>query len=584
MTYVSNTYWALIVALAIAGSASASETIENSRHDLSVQSPNAIRAVNENQICVFCHAPHSGDPLAAGWNRHTPSAYYRVYRSTTTSARSDQPGFTSRMCLSCHDGTLPLGQVLDRPATDPIPMTIQTMPPGPFNLTTDLSNDHPISFRYDRALSNADPQLYDPQRIARQLVLGRLNEVTCLTCHDPHNNDLGNFLRVPEKRGALCLSCHNMFGWHQSAHATSPAGVHKRIAAPAEALPYSTVADNACASCHKVHNAPRKDRLLRYQRDEENCTACHDGSVAGNILGVLGLPYNHRGTFILDRHSPAENPRTMPAHVTCVDCHNPHAVQRGLRSDNLLRPRIGTGPLAGAPGVSAQGRLVRHAQFEYEVCLRCHGDNPVQVRDTIARVVPSMNLRREITFGAASSHPFVRSARNLTDVPSLSPAFSGKQISCSDCHNSNQAKAFGGAGPNGPHGSIYKFLVALEYDTGYSVPESAQAYALCYRCHSRTSILSNQSFSLHRQHVVTSRVACSACHEPHGNTANAHLINFDRSQVSAVAGSAGIQYRSRGRFTGSCTLVCHNVNHVNFIYSPTAGGGGTGTTAASMHR
>ena len=72
------------------------------------------------------------------------------------------------MCLSCHDGTMPLGQVMSRPAADPIPMTSLLMPPGPWNLTTDLSNDHPISMRYDRALSNANPQLYDPQRISRQ--------------------------------------------------------------------------------------------------------------------------------------------------------------------------------------------------------------------------------------------------------------------------------------------------------------------------------------------------------------------------------------------------------------------------------
>ncbi len=243
-------------------------------------------------------------------------------------------------------------------------------------------------------------------------------------------------------------------------------------------------------------------------------------------------------------------------------------------------PRITTGPLAGAAGVTAQGRPVRHAQYEYEVCLRCHGDNPVRVRDTIPRVVPSENLRREIGFSAVSSHPFVRGARNLADVPSLSAAYSGKRISCSDCHNSNKARAFGGSGPNGPHGSIYNFLVALEYDSGYSVPESEQAYALCYRCHSRSSILSNQSFSLHRQHVVTSRIPCSACHEPHGNTANAHLINFDRRVVSAIPGSMGVQYRSRGRFTGSCTLRCHDVNHVNFIYSPTTAVSGASVSKA----
>ncbi len=206
------------------------------------------------------------------------------------------------------------------------------------------------------------------------------------------------------------------------------------------------------------------------------------------------------------------------------------------------------------------------------------------VRDAIPRVKPSTNLRREIALGSASSHPFVR-ARNSSEVPSLMPGLAGKRISCSDCHNSNDARAFGGSGPNGPHGSIYNHLVALRYDTGYTAPETAQTYALCYRCHSRASILANQSFSLHSRHVVTARITCSACHEPHGVTGSpvngSHLVNFDRSQVSPAPGGGGIQFTERGRFTGTCTLQCHGVNHVNFIYSPATIPPGGGVTAAS---
>ena len=540
-----------------------------------------MRAVEEEQLCIFCHAPHWGAAASPGWNRHDTGAFYRIYRSRSTEARIDQPGYDSRQCLSCHDGRQLLGQVLSRPLTDPIPMTFQTMPPGLSNLTTDLSDDHPISFRYDRALSNADRQVYDPQRISRRLPLGEHNTVTCQTCHDPHNNSLNHFLRLPQKRGALCLTCHDLFGWHESAHAASPAVVtgqtfNRRIwpgaganiagTASGQGVPFNTVADNACANCHQVHHAPQEQQLLRFERREENCLVCHDGSVAGNILRVLGLPYNHKGEALTDRHSPVENPRTMPAHVTCVDCHNPHAAQRGSRNDNLLRPQVILGPVRGTSGVTVHGRLAERVSFEYEVCLKCHGDRPVPVRDTIPRVLPSMNIRRQINPSAASSHPFV--VYNAGEgVPSLLPEVVNRRISCSDCHNANDAKAFGGTAPNGPHGSIYEFLVALRYETGEFVTESAQNYALCYRCHSRSSILADESFSLHRQHIVTGRSPCSACHDPHGVQTETHLINFDRSVVSPVPGE-GIEYRDRGRFTGSCTLVCHGVNHVNFIYSP----------------
>jgi len=42
-----------------------------------------------------------------------------------------------------------------------------------------------------------------------------------------------------------------------------------------------------------------------------------------------------------------------------------------------------------------------------------------------------------------------------------------------------------------------------------------------------------------------------------------HLINFD---LSIVAGAR--QYNDTGLFSGSCTLTCHGVNHVNFVYGP----------------
>lgn len=575
--------------------AATADSILNSPHDLSVQSPNHVRAVEQEQICIFCHAPHAAAAAAPGWNRHDPSTFYRIYRSRSTEARIHQPEYASRQCLSCHDGHQLLGQVLSRPLTDPIPMTFQTMPPGPSNLTTNLSDDHPISFRYDRALSNADPEIYDPQRISPRLPLGERGEVNCQTCHDPHNNNLNHFLRLPWKRGALCLTCHNLPGWHGSAHATSgkpvagqifnkqilPAGANLAATSPGQGLPFTTVADNACANCHQVHGAPEEQQLLRFQRRDENCLVCHDGSVAANILRVLGLPYNHKGESILDRHSLVENPRTMPAHVTCVDCHNPHATRPGPPDDHLLRPRTGLGPLTGVSGVTIHGRLVRSAQFEYEVCLKCHGDKPVPVRPTIPRVLPGNNLRRQISPSAASAHPFV--VYNASKgAPSLLPEVLNKKISCSDCHNANDARAFGGTAPNGPHGSIYKFLVALRYETDDFVTESPQTYALCYRCHSRSSILADESFRLHRLHVVTGRSPCSACHDPHGVQTQTHLINFDRSLVSPVPGSA-IEYRDRGRFTGSCTLVCHGVNHVNFIYSPTTVPG-TGGAAASKTR
>jgi hypothetical protein len=140
-------------------------------------------------------------------------------------------------------------------------------------------------------------------------------------------------------------------------------------------------------------------------------------------------------------------------------------------------------------------------------------------------------------------------------------------ISCQDCHDNPDARDAGGTEINGPHGSRYDFILAARYDTADFSMESPQSYALCYECHDRNSILGNESFPLHQRHVVRGRVPCSACHSPHGVTGSPaqhdHLINFDL----AIVGGQRL-YVATGRFSGSCTLTCHGVQHVNFVYQP----------------
>lgn len=155
--------------------ARADDSIVGSPHDLSCLSPNPIRAVTEDRVCIFCHVPHNAQPQAPAWNRFDPQLHYRVYQSSTTDARIGQPSGPSKMCLSCHDGLMAIGMVGSRggeaepPPDHPIPMTRRVMPPGPSNLTHDLSDDHPIGFRYDRALFRRDRQLHPPEYISREI-------------------------------------------------------------------------------------------------------------------------------------------------------------------------------------------------------------------------------------------------------------------------------------------------------------------------------------------------------------------------------------------------------------------------------
>ncbi len=580
----------LLLLAFLASAASADESVANSKHDLSFPGPGPIRAVYEGQICIFCHTPHNAAPQTPLWNRANPRTHYRIYQSSTTDARIDQPSGPSKMCLSCHDGSMALGNVLSRPSTHPIVMTARTIPPGTTDLTNDLSDDHPIGFRFDRALSNADRQLRPPEVVTRDLPLGAHGEMHCTTCHDPHNNELGDFLRISDRMSAICVSCHNMNGWRHASHATSNKRTTGRVVDPGERLKYGTVADNGCFNCHKIHAARQRERLLRFPREEDNCLNCHNGAVANfNIAGEIAKRSGHLGRLRTGVHDPAEIPFTMRRHVECVDCHNPHAARHNpIGQVRRTYGQTVKGPNLHVSGVTLTGRETREAQFLYELCFKCHGDSVSRPRFRISRQVTQTNVRLEFQPSNPSFHPVVGPRRNRDVVSLIPPLRTGSIITCTDCHNSDNARSAGGSGPNGPHGSIFEPLLVRNYKTDDFTPESAAAYALCYGCHSRESVLNNESFPLHRRHIVDIRTPCSVCHDAHGvyrgqgNSVNhGSLINFNLAVVMPADTPTGrrIEYVDTGTLSGNCTLTCHGLTHLNFPYSNTTRARTAGSSA-----
>lgn len=556
----------------------AQSSVVGSPHDLSVSGPGGVHALFEEQVCIFCHAPHNATGQKPLWNRHQPPTHYRIYESSTTDARIDQPSGPSKMCLSCHDGSIAVGLVASREA--PIAMSRSTIPPGHADLTQDLTDDHPIGFRFDRALASRDRQLRSPDVVTDLLPLGRHGELHCTTCHDPHNNELGDFLRMPTMRSAICTSCHDMTGWDTCSHATSPERILGRGVDPREPLPHATVGDAACLGCHKIHSAGSSERLLRFKREEDNCLNCHNGSVGAlNLENEFRKPSAHPVFRYAGRHDPSEDSRTQRRHVECADCHNPHAAAGRADVDFGLPA---TAPVLVQPamrfvsGVDRSGHSTDVARYEYEVCFKCHADGLSRdVRSNIARQVTQTNTRLEFQTSNPSFHPVLGARRNNEVVSLIPPMQVGSVLGCTDCHNSDQADSGNPFAPAGPHGSIYEPLLAANYETGEFVTESPQAYALCYRCHDRRSILNDESFPLHNIHVVRGRASCSACHDAHGISRtqgdarnHSNLINFDLSVVRPAAGGLGsrIEYVDEGRFSGSCTLTCHGVTHVRFQY------------------
>jgi predicted CXXCH cytochrome family protein len=534
--------------------------IVGTAHNLSASSPATIRAQNEGEICVFCHVPHNAATSGPLWNRRAPTLNYTLYGSSTTVATIGQPTGASLLCLSCHDGTIALGDVLSRGTPITMAGGVTTMPVGPGLLGKDISGEHPVSFVYDNTLVAARGALVAPASLTGAVRLDKLGRMQCTACHDPHENPYGKFLVASNRASALCTTCHQVAGWSGSSHQVSAAIWNGSGTNPWSRTSWTTVADNACESCHRPHSAGGKQRLLNAAAEEENCYSCHNGNVAPkSVQAEFAKISRHPVEATTGTHDPMEPAVVTSRHVECADCHNAHAAVAGAGTPS--------GPLTAVRGVSlTTGVEVAPATFEYQICLRCHGDSPGKPASAIARLIVQNNARLEFDPVNPSYHP-VAGARNNPDVPSLLwPLNSASTVLCSDCHGDDDGPRGGGGGPNGPHGSIYRPLLARAYLTADYTPEGPAAYDLCYQCHDRANILADKSFK-HARHLTVVQAPCSACHDAHGisltqgnATNNKALINFDLGIVGKNTGGQ-LLYQSTGTFHGQCYLSCHGIEH-----------------------
>lgn len=205
---------------AVPGTASAG-TIVGSPHDFSGQ------GWSGGEICIACHTPHnavtgvSGAPL---WNHALATTTYTVYSSPTLDAGTPgQPGASSKLCLSCHDGTVAIDSFGGNVGT--LFMTGSDAVGSGGN----LADDHPISITYNSTLATTDPGLFDPAvktvtigqggtrtrtgTVADVMLIG--GQLQCASCHDVHNtftvpgSNGDPLLKVSRAGSTICLTCHN---------------------------------------------------------------------------------------------------------------------------------------------------------------------------------------------------------------------------------------------------------------------------------------------------------------------------------------------------------------------------------------
>jgi predicted CXXCH cytochrome family protein len=202
------------------------QTIVGSKHDLRLIGGGTATGSGLDEVCVVCHTPHQ--PLSANaqlplWN-HALSlqATYGVYGSRRLDSSPEEVGLatlgsasTTNLCLSCHDGTVSVLNLLNPPlgGTSVVPVSGRIDAAGHIisrsNLGTSLADDHPVNFVYDTALAEADGHIKDPSSdpvVAALLSDGR---VQCSSCHDVHDPTNAPFLVMSNHASALCKTCHH---------------------------------------------------------------------------------------------------------------------------------------------------------------------------------------------------------------------------------------------------------------------------------------------------------------------------------------------------------------------------------------
>lgn len=168
--------------------------------------------------CAVCHDSMYSTPAVtfpADWDHTLSQATYMLYSSSSMKQTVGQPGPRSKLCLSCHDGTVAVD------AYGATPTAHQYIISDVNRIGTNLSQAHPIGITYTSTVPS-DPSLFDPTKrpvtigstktqsgtIATLMLYG--GQLECSSCHDVHNKfTVGNSGLLKLSPASICTTCHN---------------------------------------------------------------------------------------------------------------------------------------------------------------------------------------------------------------------------------------------------------------------------------------------------------------------------------------------------------------------------------------
>lgn len=171
----------MLAAALLAFSGGASAGIADTRHNLG-SNGSFNKVSNTAEICVFCHTPHGADTSAPAplWNKRLGAngapagggsyTTYATLQTPSLDGQVAQVGSVSMACLSCHDGTQAMDNIINAPGSGGYDVnggtngtrgwswsgsTVDAATGKMINagdrismLGTNLSNDHPIGIEY----------------------------------------------------------------------------------------------------------------------------------------------------------------------------------------------------------------------------------------------------------------------------------------------------------------------------------------------------------------------------------------------------------------------------------------------------
>ncbi len=284
---VASVLTALLLSFSGGASAQAPVGIATTKHNLGSGPGLADRnqVSNTAEICVFCHTPHGGstDAPVPLWNKRLGAAgapagggSYTTYDTLQTPSLDGTVaavGSISMACLSCHDGTQAMDNVINAPGSGGVladgggingrdwawtGSTVDTatgrLNSGAALIGTDLSNDHPIGIQYcGGGLSGSgttvsgtcrDTDFKAPQT---QLING--NQIFWVDTggNGKQRTDLPLYQRTAGNLGPMveCASCHDP---HVSTGQAGPATTGQ--VSGETFLRVSNASSAVCTACH----------------------------------------------------------------------------------------------------------------------------------------------------------------------------------------------------------------------------------------------------------------------------------------------------------------------------------------------